>query len=42
MMPNYIEGNKSHDLSQGVKDDEVGSIHVHQIILKDDEAILPS
>jgi hypothetical protein len=42
MMPNCIEGNKPHDLSQVVKDDEVGSMHVHQIILKDDEIIFPS
>ncbi len=36
-MPNYIEENKPHDLSQVVEDDEVGSMHVHRIILNDDE-----
>ncbi len=42
MMPNYIEGNKPHDLSQVVKDDEVESMLVHWIILNADETILPS
>jgi hypothetical protein len=42
MMPNYIEGNKPHDLSQIVEDDEVGGMLVHRIILKDYESILPS
>jgi hypothetical protein len=42
MMPSYIEGNKPHDLSQVVEDEEVGSMCVQRIILKDDETILPS
>jgi hypothetical protein len=37
MMPNYIEGNKPHDLSRVVEDDEVGSMCVYWIILKDDK-----
>jgi hypothetical protein len=42
MMPNYIEGNKPHDLSHVVEDEEIGSMHVQRIILKDAETILPS
>jgi hypothetical protein len=29
MMPNYTEGNKPHDLSQVLEDDEAGSMLVH-------------
>ena len=42
MMPNNIQENKPHDLYQVVEDDEVGSMHVHWIMLKDDKTILPS
>ncbi len=42
IMPNFIEGNTPHDLSQVVEDDVVGSMHVNQIILKDDKGIVLS
>jgi hypothetical protein len=42
IMPHFIEGNTPHDLSQVVEDDVVGIMRVNQIILKDDEGILPS
>jgi hypothetical protein len=42
MMPNYIEGNQPHDLSQVVDDEEVGRMRVQRIILNKDETILPS
>ncbi len=42
IMPNFIEGNTPHDLSQVVEDDVVGSMHVNQIKLKDDKGIVPS
>jgi hypothetical protein len=42
MMLNYIKGNKPHDLSQVVEDDEVGSMLVHWIIFNNDETIFPS
>ncbi len=45
MMPNFIEGNQPHephDLSQVVENDEVGSMRINQIILNDEERMLPS
>ena len=37
MMPNYIEGNQPHDLSQVVDDEEVGRMSVQRIILNEEK-----
>ena len=42
MMPNYIEENQPHDLSQVVDDEEVGRMRVQWIILNEDKTILPA
>ncbi len=42
LLPNLIEGNQPHDPSRAVDDEQVGRMHVQQIILNEDNTILPS
>ena len=42
LLPNLIEGNQPHDLSQAVDDEQIRRMHVQRIILNEDQTILPS